>query len=81
MKNKFTEIAGWIGTALVIAAYILVSFKVLPGDSVIYQLMNLLGAMGVLTVSLVRRVYQPAVIQVVWITVALAALLRIFRII
>ncbi len=81
MKNKLAEIIGWTGTILVILAYVLVSFKVLAADNLIYQLMNLFGAIGVITISLVKKVYQPVVIQIVWILVAVFALLHILKII
>ena len=80
MKNTLAEIIGWVGTALVILAYVFVSFNIVSVNSVAYQLMNLFGAIGVITISLFKRVYQPVAIQIVWITVASAALLRIFKI-
>jgi hypothetical protein len=37
------NLIGWIGSAAVILGYILVSLNRLRGDSVVYQLLNLLG--------------------------------------
>ncbi len=45
--ETFAQIAGWIGASLVVLAYFLVSYKKVQGDSRVYQLMNLVGAIGV----------------------------------
>ena len=40
------EVAGWIGASLILGAYALLSAGRLTGKSLIYQLMNVVGAAG-----------------------------------
>ena len=42
-----SQTIGWIGTALIVIAYFLVSSKKVEGNSKIYQTINLLGAICV----------------------------------
>jgi hypothetical protein len=43
----FIQIAGWVGTILVVGAYFLVSYNKIPPTSSFYQLLNLIGVIGV----------------------------------
>lgn len=70
------QIVGWIGTFLIVFAYLLVSYKKISGDSKIYQAMNLLGAIGV-GVNVFNQQAWPAVaLQVVWAIIAISALAK-----
>lgn len=75
MKN-FIEIFGWIGMMLVLVAYGAVSFLILDSKSVLFQLMNLVGALGIGAVSFYKRAYQPAVLNIAWGLIAIVAMLR-----
>lgn len=68
------EMAGWYGIAAIVGAYFLVSFKIIDADSFVFQLLNLSGAIGVIWISLVKRLTQTVVLNVVWAVVALVAL-------
>lgn len=71
------EIIGWYGTVAIVLAYILVSFSILASDNISYQFLNFTGAVGIIIVSVVKRVYQPAVLNIIWAVIALVALLTI----
>jgi hypothetical protein len=70
------EITGWLGTGLILLAYLLVSIKKIEPTSKIYQALNLLGAIGVGTNSLVHRAIPSVGINLAWILIAVYALLR-----
>lgn len=74
-SNTVVEALGWYGTVAIVLAYALNSFEVLDTESVGYQVLNLTGAIGIITVSWAKRVIQPAVLNVVWAFIAAAALL------
>lgn len=74
----FSEIVGWIGAVLVIGAYFLVSTKKLSPTSNTYQLMNLLGALGVGANVLVQKAYPSLAIQIVWGLIAIFGLYKSF---
>lgn len=72
--NIFVEYLGWYGALAMIAAYGLYAFGILAGDSIWYHLLNLTGALGIITVSVYKKVWQPAVLSVMWVGLAAYAL-------
>ncbi|HOW36851.1 MAG TPA: hypothetical protein PLK34_01215 [Candidatus Pacearchaeota archaeon] len=75
MKQKlFDEITGWVGTGLILTAYALGSFQVIEISSLAYQLMNLLGAIGVMYISFKKKTYQSGFLNLVWALIALISL-------
>jgi hypothetical protein len=77
MKTNIIEIGGWYGTIAIVLAYMLVSFSVIPATSIWYQLLNATGAIGIVVVSLHKRAYQPAILNIVWTLIALIAIFNI----
>jgi ZIP family zinc transporter len=75
---EIIEIIGWYGSIAIILAYALMSFKVISSDDAIYQLLNLTGALGIITVSLKKRVHQSVVLNTFWAVIAAVALVNIF---
>lgn len=77
MNLKLAEIAGWYGASAIVGAYALVSFGIVSSEDIIYQLLNLTGAIGILIISLVKRVFQSVALNVVWALIATAAIARL----
>lgn len=75
--SPLVEAFGWMGTVAIIAAYALTSFSVLPSAHLAVLLLNALGALGIAVVSYLKRAYQPAVLNVVWLAIAAIALCRL----
>jgi hypothetical protein len=76
MKKVSIEIFGWYGTCAIVLAYILSSFSVLSPTSLTYQIFNVTGALGIVTISLHKKAYQPAILNIIWCTIALVAIVR-----
>jgi hypothetical protein len=79
MSTEFTlviNIIGWIGSAAVILAYVLVSANRLRGDSIRYQLLNLLGGVFLITNTIYYGAYPSSFVNLVWVGIALIALWR-----
>lgn len=76
MKKIPIEILGWYGTSAIILGYVLVSFHAVSSDSVLYQLLNLTGALGIVAISIMKKAEQPAVLNIFWAIIAAAALIR-----
>jgi len=74
MANLLIEIAGWIGAALVVVAYFLLTYKKLDGESKIYHGMNLVGAFLVGGNALINQAYPSAAINVMWGVIAIYGL-------
>jgi len=71
------EIIGWIGMSIILLAYLLISFGALSPRSILYQMLNVVGSVGILYISFKKRAYQPAILNVIWVIVALIAILAI----
>ena len=69
------DVGGWIGVALLLIAYALVSTRRLTGDSTIYQLLNIVGSVLLIINSFFYGAYPSVGINIAWIAIALAALL------
>lgn len=79
MKLKlFIDIVGWLGSIEVIAAYGLNSYQMLNSDSIVFQLLNLTGAIFLIINTIYYRAYPSAFINVVWVIIALIAIVRMF---
>ena len=77
-KQFIAEAAGWYGALAILAAYALVSFNVIEGSGLWFQLLNLTGALGIIAISTYKKVKQSIVLNVFWSIVAVIALVRIF---
>lgn len=75
--QQFIEWFGWGGAVAVLLAYGLMSFSVISSASIFFQLLNLVGAIGIGLVSFRKHAYQPAILNLVWGLIALVSLLRI----
>lgn len=76
-KQVLLQVSGWVGIALIIAAYFLLSFSFLSPDSLLYQGMNILGSVGIAFEAFSKKDYQPVVLQIVWILIATMAIIKI----
>jgi hypothetical protein len=70
------EVAGWYGTAAILAAYAMSSFGALATGDVVYQLLNLTGAAGVAWVCWHKRTWQAFWLEAIWAAIAVIALIR-----
>ena len=76
MKKYSTKI-GWVGTVFILLAYLLLSFNLILSNSLVYQLMNLFGALGIVVDTYYKKDKPPEVLNIIWAIIALIAILRI----
>jgi len=72
------DIMGWAGTVLYLVAYALISLKKVEGDSNLYQGINILAGVLLITNSFYWRAYPSAALNVAWIGIAVFTLGRKF---
>jgi len=70
------DILGWTGMVLFLVAYALISLKKADGDSNIYQGINILAGLLLITNSFYWRAYPSAALNVAWIGIAFFTLGR-----
>lgn len=78
-RHPLVEAIGWFGAAIVIIAYGLLVFNVLKADSAPYLIMNIIGSVCLVVIAEVKKLFQSVVLNVIWGTVALIALIGLWR--
>jgi|GEM_PF-473853 hypothetical protein len=70
------DLVGWVGSALVVAAYILVSNNRLSPRGVPYQALNVGGGICLMANAFIHHALPSALVNLVWLAVGLYVLLR-----
>ncbi|OGQ38635.1 MAG: hypothetical protein A2W61_03795 [Deltaproteobacteria bacterium RIFCSPLOWO2_01_44_7] len=73
------EIVGWIGSVLVLLAYILVSNKKMSATSYWYQGFNCVGSVGLIINTFYNQAWPSCVLNIIWAMIAIKALIDIRR--
>jgi hypothetical protein len=80
MDTNFSiNLIGWVGSAGVLLAYVLVSTNRLKGDSSPYQMLNLFGSIFLMTNTIYFGAYPSTFVNLVWLFIAIFALVRAAR--
>jgi cell division protein FtsW (lipid II flippase) len=82
MADLIVELIGWVGMALVLVAYLLITLKKVEIDSKSYHSMNLVGAFMIGFNSVVNGAYPSGVLNIIWGLIAIYGLiqgLKIFK--
>ncbi len=74
------EVAGWVGGALILLAYVLVSAGRIGGRSALFQWLNIVGAAGFIVNGSVHGAWPSTVLNVVWMAIGIFTLWRLQRI-
>lgn len=73
--------AGYIGVVLVLLAFLLLQAHKLHGNGLVYQLMNVLGAIGVMLSLLFGIFNLPAfIMQLAWLVIGIFGIARGMRV-
>jgi len=74
--NYFVEIIGWIGAVLITGAYFLNITGRLKSSSLVYIISNLVGGIFFSINTLVHHAYPSMIVNIIWVFIAVAALLK-----
>lgn len=77
MTKKVTNIIGWYGVIAILSAYFLVSFNVISAQTILYQALNITGALGIVYNSFKKKDTQPVILNLIWAIIALIAILNL----
>ena len=75
--KQLPELVGWYGVVAILSAYALVSFELIPFNGFVYHFLNATGAIGIIVDALAQKNYQPAVLNIVWLIIAVLSLVRL----
>lgn len=73
-----SNIIGWVGAVSLLSAYALSSFSILRPADLLYQVLNVIGAFGIVYHALSKKDYPPAVLNIIWGLVAVIAVVNFF---
>src|SRR6185437_11198326 len=73
-KSMLIEIAGWLGAAMLIVAYGLVSYGSVGGRSRFYQALNTLAGLLLAVNTVWHRAWPAAAVNIIWTGIAVGAL-------
>ncbi|MGP8096094.1 MAG: CBU_0592 family membrane protein [Steroidobacteraceae bacterium] len=74
--KTFVDVAGWIGAALILGAYSLISSGKLKARSRLYQRINIVGAVGLIINGSWNTAWPSVGLNVVWLGIGAYALRR-----
>jgi hypothetical protein len=72
--KTFIDLSGWVATVLILAAYGLLSFGKLQPRSWVYQIMNIIGAVGFIINCAWNGAWPSVALNVVWLGIGFYAL-------
>lgn len=72
------EVVGYVGGALILAGYFLLSAGKVTAKSVSYQAMNVVGALGFIANSGWHSAWPSAILNVIWVGIGVVALWSIY---
>jgi hypothetical protein len=70
------EVIGWVGSLMVVLAYGLNINKMLSADALAYYLLNIGGSACLVVNTLYHHAIPSAVVNIIWVFIALTALVR-----
>ncbi len=73
-NSLFIDIAGWIGAVVYLIAYALVSSQKTEGNSISYQVLNLIGGILLIINSTYYKAFPSVGVNIVWIGIAIYTL-------
>lgn len=74
MKKQMVQAVGWYGVGAILVAYGLSNFRVIPPAGILYQALNLTGALAIVVEAKSKKDKQPMILNLVWAAIALAML-------
>ena len=76
MNAIVIDIIGWAGSAMVIVAYALNMYKRMASDSIAYYGLNIVGSACLIVNTFYHHAIPSVVVNVVWVFIAVVALIR-----
>ncbi len=77
IKKIIKEAVGWYGAIAIIGSFALVSFELISPATMLYQILNGTGALGLAYISFEKKAYQPGVLNIIWVLIAGVAIVRL----
>lgn len=74
--TKQINVIGWFGVLFIFVAFTLTTFELINATNILYSLLNFTGALGILISSYVKKDFQPVILNVLWLFVAVIGIVK-----
>ena len=74
--DKYKNYIGWASAFLIVLAYLLMTMEILVSQSFEYNMMNLVGGLGLAYRVWLDRNYSNFILEVIFVTIALVNLIK-----
>lgn len=79
VPNPLLEAIGWLGTISYLVAYLLLSMNKMKATKLPYQMLNLIGALGLIIHSGYLKDYPNITVNIAWAVIAAGSCFFIIR--
>lgn len=73
------EICGWVGAALVLFAYYLVSTGKAKAETKLFQFTNIFGALFLIVYTYNCQAYASMIVNIIWVVIGLLSYIKILK--
>ena len=73
------DILGWSGSLSVVLAYGLNMYQKIRSDSLLFYSLNIVGGIFLILYSVNKAAYANTLVNVVWVVIAIPAIIRLLR--
>lgn len=77
--DVWINILGWIGSVEIVIAYGLNSYQKIKSDSLLFYTLNITGGILLIIYSVHKAAYANTFINVVWVLIAIPAILKVMQ--
>lgn len=75
--KKYSEIIGWIGTAIILSAYFTLTYQILTSGDELYHIMNIIASSMLIYSVYQKKAWAFLIFQSTWGAIAVFNLVRI----
>ena len=76
ITDHVIDFVGWVGSGAVVSAYALLANNWLRSNSRTYQLLNLIGGLGLVINTIHYRAFPSTFVNIIWTIIAVSALAK-----
>lgn len=74
--DNLAQFFAWIGTTLILSAYFFTTVGLMTQSDPVYHGLNLLGAIGIISITLPKKIYQSVFLNAVWAITAIVGIIK-----
>jgi drug/metabolite transporter (DMT)-like permease len=69
-NHVWFDAIGWLGAALLLVAYAMISNRKFEGTSAVYQVLNIIGSLLLAANTIFYRAYPSSFVNLIWMGIA-----------